>query len=197
MRITSLHLAAAMALAAASRAWGQAPPEKRALLDAPIVTVCDVLRAPLEYDGRLVKISGRLSGTDEGEWLVGERCPKALVTHGYVWPTGLWLTAPGYRGVLHLLDFKLGEDSARKFNRSYKRLWKRTPEQCMVSTLTGLFETRRDWSQFKRVYPNGTWAFTGFGHLGEAPGQLVIKSEDGVTVDPNCDSGRNPRASGN
>jgi hypothetical protein len=164
--------------------------------DGESTRVCDVLRGPLEYDGRLINIRGVLRGTDEGEWLVGEGCSGTLVTDGYVWPTGIWLTAPGYRGVLHLIDFKLDEDSGRRFSRRYKHLNKRVPENCIISTLTGLFETRRDWSKFKAVYPNGAWKLLGFGHLGEAPGQLVIKSEDDVAVDPNCSAKGKPRTSG-
>ena len=190
MRYESIRLLAAAALACMgpvqARSGSGAP-------GPPVVTVCDLMRTPLEYDGRLIQVRGRLSGTDEGEWLFGDGCPGALVTDGHVWPTAIWLTAPDHRGVLHAPDFKLDEDSGRRFNRSYKRLRRRLPEQCIVSTLTGLFETRRDWSQFKRAYPSGTWAFTGFGHLGEAPGQLVIKSEDEVAVVPNCSAGRKPR----
>jgi hypothetical protein len=190
MKYTPLQLAAVAALASAATARGQAPLGKEA--DPPIVTVCDVLRAPLDYDGHLIKIRGRLSGTDEGTWLADAGCPGALVTDGHVWPSEVWLAAPGWRFIFHPVDFQFDKKSARRFNRSYNKLRRRLPEQCIVSTLTGLFETRSNWSQFKRVYPNGTREFTGFGHLGGAPGQLVIKSEDDVAVDPNCNGGPRP-----
>jgi hypothetical protein len=133
--------------------------------DPPVVTVCDVLRAPLKYDGRLVKIRGRWYGTDEGSWLLGDGCPDVLITDGHVWPAGIALTAPGERGILHKIEFAFDEDSEHRFNRAYRRVGKRVPKQCIISTLTGLFETREDWSQHKAVYPNGTSKFIGFGHL--------------------------------
>jgi len=185
MRYHCLKLLTATALAYMGAAWSQGQ-SRNGRTNFPVVTVCDVLRTPLQYDGRLLRIRGRLSGTDEGTWLLGEKCSGTLITEGHVWPSAIWLTAPGRQEVLHPLDFQLDEESGRSFNRSYRRLRRRVPDHCIVSTLTGLFETRSDWSQFKRFYRDGTRQFTGFGHLGEAPGQLVIKSEDDVAIDPNC-----------
>jgi len=58
----------------------------------------------------------------------------------------------------------------------------------MTFTYTGLFETRPDWSSAKLHYANGSWRYVGFGHLGEAPGQRLLRSEDDVTVTPGCNS---------
>jgi len=38
-------------------------------------------------------------------------------------------------------------------------------------------------------YADGTSRYAGFGHLGEAPGQLLLKSEDDVIVTPGCAGG--------
>lgn len=189
MRHTPAWPSAFAVLTGMFHAWGQAPPVEGSA-GPPIVTVCDVLSAPLEFDGRLVRIRGRMSATDEGVWLFGDGCRSTPVTDGHIWPTAIALATPGERGVLHHVDFKFDEESQHKFDRDYRRLLKRTSENCIVSTITGLFETRRDWSRFKVVYPSGASMFVGFGHLGDSPGQLITKSEDSAEVDPNCHTKR-------
>ena len=108
MRHESMRRLAAAALTCTGPAWSQAQSRSGTPVP-PVVPVCDVLRAPLEYDRRLARIGGRLGGTEEGRWPVGEG-----VAYRYS------LTVPGYRGVLHPPDCKLDEDSARRFNRTYK-----------------------------------------------------------------------------
>jgi len=56
-------------------------------------------------------------------------------------------------------------------------------------TYTGMFETRGDWASAQMRYADGTSRYAGFGHLGEAPGQLLLKSEDDVIVTPGCAGG--------
>jgi hypothetical protein len=138
----------------------------------------------------MVTIHGTLSSTSEGAWLVDHTCPGVFVTDGYTWPSALWITGPDQRGILHSVDFQFDQESALRLRPAYKRLQKRVPEECILATLTGLFETRRDWSQSKRVYANGTQKFLGFGHLGDAPAQLVAKSWDGATAAPGCNAKR-------
>jgi hypothetical protein len=169
------------ALAAAQTKPGTEVPNKA-------LTVCDVLSAPLKYDGRMVKIRGRMSGTDEGQWLVGDDCPGVVVTEGHVWSSSIALEPPTINPALrlHPVDFKydldwefITEGKARELRRSL-------PDRCMVFTYTGMFETRADWHSAKHVYPNGTFMYMGFGHLGESPGQLLLKSEDDVKAVPGC-----------
>jgi hypothetical protein len=52
----------------------------------------------------------------------------------------------------------------------------RTLAAFIAWTYTGLFETRKEWSK----------TMNGFGHLNEAPGELIIKSEEDVAPVPNC-----------
>jgi hypothetical protein len=155
------------------------------------VSVCEILRAPLEYNGRFVTIRGRMGTTPEGRWLVAGDCPGLLTTGDHVWPSEIWLALPGGHLILHPIHFQFDEQSSRKFERRYKQLARRVPQGCIVATLTGIFETREDWSLVKMVYRNGSSQYAGFGHMGEAPGQLVTKSEDEVAADPNCGAKQN------
>jgi hypothetical protein len=87
---------------------------------------------------------------------------------------------------LHSVDFTYDWDARHRLDIKYKRLRKRVPQACLVFTYTGLFETRTDWSASKMRYANGTFKYAGFGHLGGAPAQLLLRSEDDVEAIPNC-----------
>ena len=161
--------------------------------EAPkIVTVCDILSKPLQFNGRMVTIRSRVEGTDEGGWLTGNDCPGALVTDQHTWPSEIALVA--WAGLHHPpVDFGFDADSERRANARYKELRTRAPDRCIVWTYTGLFETRTNWSESIAVYADGTSKLIGFGHGGEAPGQLIIKSVDDVSIIPNCSAGRSPK----
>ncbi len=58
---------------------------KKEASDLPILTVCEVLSKPLQYDGQLIRIRDVIKGTVEGAWFAGEQCPGVLVTEGYAW----------------------------------------------------------------------------------------------------------------
>jgi hypothetical protein len=153
-----------------------------------VLTVCEVLTHAVEYDGQLIRIQGNVGATDEGNWLVDEKCPGAVITEGYVWPSQIALVMPDIRPELrvHSVDFRFDWDSARRTKKKYWQLRRTTTDECMRWTFTGLFETRKDWAKARLTYPNGTWKFLGFGHLGESPAQLLMKSNDDVTAIANC-----------
>jgi hypothetical protein len=170
---------------------GQGRFDERSQIES--VTVCQILTDPLHYDGRLVKVSGRFTGTNEGSWIVGDGCLGVLVTEGHVWPSEIALTNPAAPPPqrLHAVDFQLDSESGRKAQKQYKRLQGAVSEECIRVSITGMFETRKDWSNAMMRYPDGTSKLAGFGHLGEAPGQLLVKSQDEVTRVPSC-SGKAP-----
>ncbi len=183
MRPTPAFLIAASAcfLARLSAAGQEAP-------GSPPLSVCEVLSDPLKYDGRIITIRDTGGATDEGAWLSSSACPGVFTTGGYRWPSMIALEVPTLAPPLrlHPVDFEYDWAAGKKFERKYRRLHRRLPDDCLRFTITGLLETRTDWSPFKRVYPNGIWEYTGFGHLGAAPAQLIMKSQDDVDTIPGC-----------
>ena len=177
------------ACAAATIAEGQRPSDGGPKIGS--ATVCEILTDPLRYDGRLLKVSGRFAGTDEGSWIVGDGCPGVFVTEGHVWPSEIALTNPEApsRQRLHTVDFQLDPESERRAHEKYQHLRETAPEKCIRVSITGLFETRKNWPDAKMKYPDGTSKYAGFGHLGEAPGQLLVKSQDEVTIVSGCPVG--------
>jgi hypothetical protein len=162
-----------------------------------ILTVCEVLSAPLKYDGHIVTIRGRLDGTNEDNWLIGDDCPGVFVTGDHVWPSVVSLAMPTIDAHLrvHPVNFQFDWEAQRRFDAKHKTIRKSVPANCLAVTYSGMFETRTDWSTAKLVYPNGAWRYAGFGHLGDAPGHLLLKSEDDIAVVPGCggDKGHSPK----
>ena len=156
----------------------------------PTLTVCDILTTPLKYDGQLVRIRGSIGATDEGTWFVDDSCSGILVTEGHIWPSQIALVMPDIRSELrlHSVDFQFDWESERRIRSKYAQLRRTVFDECISRTYTGLFETRRDWSKTKVMYRNGTRRLIGFGHLGESPGQLLLKSEDDVAAIPKCEA---------
>lgn len=179
MRILSPLLLVTFAMAQTDKASGGKP---------KLHTVCDILRAPLQYNGQIVRVRDSLDGTDEGTWLKGENCPGVLVTDGHVWPSAIFLQTPNSNPHAHIhpIPFKYDSESERRIKSKYQQLRIRLPDRCIAWTFTGLFETRQNWSEAKITYYNGTSKLVGFGHLGDAPGQLILKSTDDVEPIPNC-----------
>jgi len=146
----------------------------------PTVSVCELLAAPLEYDGKLIRIRDLTKGTDEGLWLSTNLCPGVFVTDGFEWPTLIYVIYPLDELLTRAVDFGFDWTSSERANRRYKELRRTYPDDCILWTYTGLFETRREWQMMVIGKPRG------FGHLSAAPGQLIAKSVDDVSPMPNC-----------
>jgi hypothetical protein len=158
------------------------------LLGAPVpekVTVCEVLVNPLKYDGKMILLEGEISGTDEGGWLTEVACPIPFVTGGHVWPNSIFLQGdPTDKHNVHKVDFAYDNASEQRAYAKAKRLEQKYPGKKLRWTYQGLLETRTDWAPFLARYPNGTSRYIGFGHLSEAPAQLIVKAVQDVSVAP-------------
>jgi hypothetical protein len=159
--------------------------EKKETSNLPILTVCEILSNPLQYDGKLIRIRDVIRGTDEGSWFVGDQCLDLFVTEGHAWPSLISLAVPGNPLQLHSVDFKYDFASQNRLTSKYGQLKRRVSGDCIAWTYTGVFETRKNWAgaEAKTIDP---LRLRGFGHLNAAPGQLLLKSADDVTAIPNC-----------
>ena len=162
------------------------------LLEVPdVVSVCDLLSHASRYDGRLVHVRDRVEGTDEGRWFVGDECPAVFKTNGdHVWPSSVFLATPSATVVgrtrLHEVDFEYDLAGERRLEPKIEQLRAKFGDRCLAWAYTGVFETRTNWAAAKVEYPNGTLRIIGFGHGGEAPAQLILKSFDDVSALPTC-----------
>ena len=174
-----------LALALCLSALLAAQTNKKETSSLAVLTVCEILANPLQYDGQLIQIRDVIRGTDEGAWFVGEDC-SVFETKDHTWPALIALEIPGQFPLqLHPVDFQFNFESERKIKPKYQQLKRRVTEDCIAWTYTGVFETRKDWAaaDAKTIDPGRP---RGFGHANAAPAQLIIKSVDDVTAIPKC-----------
>ncbi len=143
----------------------------------PILTVCEALDKAAEYDGKVVIVVGASSGTSEGSW-IGEDCPGELVIDGRKWSYGI-STA-----------YSLGEVDPpprlpNGFRWDKKALGEKLTQVKEATKLEVLpqYHYSDRWmaiygrleAKITRVEIRGDTriTYTGYGHLGNAPAQLV------------------------
>jgi hypothetical protein len=149
------------------------------------VTVCRALADPLKYNGKMILLEGDIFGTDEGGWLTASGCPTSFVTGGHVWPNSIFLQGdPTDKHNLHKVDFAYNDASETRALAKARSLKQQYPGKKLRWTYEGLLETRTDWESFLAKYPNGTKRYIGFGHLSEAPAQLIVKAIHDVSLAP-------------
>ena len=200
---TKALVGSVLTLVFSSEIAAQQTPEAMRL--AP-VTVCEILASPQQFNGRNVAVLGRLATTDEGWWLAEDDCGRKLVTDGHTWPNSIWLhccykPAPDPpTGSLVLDQTVLSEKLHRVRGTTKLRTEKRwfgggrsIQDGKVVSTPASLRDVREDWAvAYGRVEApselrteiggDGRLRGAGFGHLGAAPAQLVIKQKNLQTI---------------
>jgi hypothetical protein len=153
--------------------------------------VCEALAHSAQYNGKIVRIRGRVFGTDEGTWFVSNDCPGVFVTDGKVWPSNIaWTSPEDLTFILHPVDFTFDKNSLKRIDSRWRRLRKQFTDKCLEVTYTGMFESWSKDGATKRDPKGHKYRINGFGHLNSAPAQLVLKSADDVTPIPNCKPGK-------
>jgi hypothetical protein len=152
----------------------------------PRLTVCEALSHPEEYDGKIVQISDRVTGTSEWTAFTSSDCPQILVTDGKIWQSAIvWQMPRNMDLIIHPVEFTFDLESQKKVNNKLERLRRTVSSSCAVFTYTGLFEV---WSKAKarKPVPGGWQEYSGFGHLSGGGARLILKSADDVAILPAC-----------
>jgi hypothetical protein len=180
----NLHFQACVfwAVLTAPVAFGQANPVE----PVKVVTVCDILLDPSSFNGKSMVVLGRLSASDEGLWLVEEKCDRKVDTkNGGASNIMVWLEHRG-RGPSPPLAMPLiDQDSLRaKLEQAGKttKLGKHVQYQCTISYLEkdarpqcGWPEVNDEWAiVYGKVETIGDREY-GYGHLSGAPAQVVYQ----------------------
>jgi hypothetical protein len=137
-------------------------------------TICEIVRKPDFYDGKLVEVTATQSGTWEGSWLLDTHCDEAF-----------WFTTPEVAAEIASITgdtttpkarFRVVEnDDYRKFSQyanatveNFQR------EYDVTATFVGLVQRRDDF----KLSPNGFG--NGFGHMGVSEFQFVLRSVSNI-----------------
>ncbi len=149
-----------------------------------ILSVCNLIAQRDKYDGKVVTVRGELKSGTEGSWLINAtECDSRLVTKGVVWPNIVHLAYPNNRSSnpMDQADFAIDWGAEKRIGAWVLRSGFNPDRDHLIETFVGLFRTYPDLEN--RVSPNmqdGVRA--GFGHLGAAPMQLLIKTRKDPSV---------------
>jgi hypothetical protein len=145
------------------------------------LSICELFANLQAYRNKIVTIRGELISTDEGVYL-DERCPKPLVTSGFVWgnPIVIWLTQTGSSDVENRTSpmpetdvSPIADDLLKKYaTDSSVRIW---------ITVAGRLETREKFVMVLRG--DGKTVPYGYGHMNACPAQLVCYQMKDVVVE--------------
>jgi hypothetical protein len=152
--------------------------------DPDTISVCEVLREPLKYDGKIVAVRGRLDyGGGEGTWLEDDCTEKHTTAGGLEWFNLIW-TSPQPSDAAHQIAFVpiSGEHAVDNLKRFVAEILKGQERYRLWATYVGLFEAK-DYKTAVYV-TRGRPMLGGFGHLGMAPAQLFIKSIKDPMIEP-------------
>ena len=149
----------------------------------PTLSVCEALSQAQHLNGKLITLKGLLLATDEGGWLIAERCTNPFMTDDFTWSNSIYLRDPSNGGGIHPVSFTFDNRSAKQALKAAENLKRRNPGQPIYWLYEGLFETRKTWERSKLTYPSGKSRYIGFGHGGDAPAQLVTKAVIGVALE--------------
>lgn len=142
-----------------------------------VLTVCDILTSRLIYRGKIVTVRGELASSSHGSYLRTDRCPKPLLTEGFVWPNSIHIAQPGSPDV----EDRTAKDPTPKMDGESRLLLKKAQSTDRVRvTVTGRFETRLEFVLVQ--WGDGTVHGYGYGHLNLAPAQLVRYSIGDVEI---------------
>jgi hypothetical protein len=140
-----------------------------------VLSICALLMDPLTFNGKLVAVKGILR-TYQGWWLYDDQCPSHITVEGLQFENTIAVIRPTDPARIHDVQFDTDEDSLAGVRKAFGE--DSTIHPRVSATIVGVLETR---AGLKLVSPVGSpW---GFGHLGAAPAQLLLKECREVTAE--------------
>jgi hypothetical protein len=146
--------------------------------DARPVTICDVLQDPAKWNGKMVEVAGPIM-TAQNLWVMG-RCDRALEVKGSKFLTGFVLEYPSNKKLIsHKVEFDWDEESKSELYVLTEEAMR--TNRTVFATVVGMFETRIPVDSL--IDANAPYKYRGFGHMGEAPGQIIVKTVKGMRIE--------------
>ena len=139
-------------------------------------TVCEALSNLSLYNGKMIALVGRISMSNEGQWL-GEECASHLTTGDYAWPNLVWLEHDPSSETAQQADFTIDEGALRAKFESVLRSTKLRNQHDHWALVYGRLETRERLETVLSKDGKTKHGY-GFGHLAGAPAQIVYRKKD-------------------
>ncbi len=141
------------------------------------LTVCEVLDALKDYNGRLITVRGLDTGA-EGRFLAAN-CERPLVTEDFAWPSFIELHYPDR--LAKRLEFDAAYKSGQAINDAYRKMGVRKTDK-LFTTITGILYTDSDLGR-RVISRSGVRYGSGFGAGNFAPASLEVRSESDPEIE--------------
>lgn len=152
--------------------------------------ICELFRNPAAWNGRMIRVRAAIRTWEGGETepsLSGSSCTTKIKIKGHEFLNEIHLQIPEDQKLrAHDVNFRWDDSSFGRFVLLLQEVDRKNQHIC--ATVIGMFETRTplpDLIQEKRPFPDN-----GFGHLGWAPAQILVKTMRDMRIEPN--SGKGP-----
>ena len=139
------------------------------------VDACEILGDPVLWNGVMVRASGQLqsSSGEGGPWLSGKDCKSELLIKGERFANIIQLTDPqNDSDRIHRVEYTWDERSRSELRAAVAAM--RTSKERFDIEVVGTFETRVPLTLL--INENARFKDHGFGHMGAAPAQILVKS---------------------
>ncbi len=139
----------------------------------PSVSVCDVIKDPTAYRGRMVAVTGVY-------WYgLRQACAEPLVTAGHTWPSALEFVDSSEAGQTgEPVSFQTDLRSWDDLNKTVIREAKAGRRGAIWVKITGKLLAPEKYIE------DGRLVTLGYGHLGVFPAELVVESVSDIEVRP-------------
>jgi hypothetical protein len=152
-------------------------------MEIKVADVCDLFRDPVRWNGVMIQVRSPIErgAAEDGPWLTGGHCDAGIVVKGEKFPNLIYIQDPRNRKLcLHPVEFKRDQPSADAFSAILQSV--DPTKEYVWATVIGLFETRSPLGEL--IQQKRPWRYNGFGHLGGAPAQIIVKTMTDMRITP-------------
>jgi hypothetical protein len=145
------------------------------------VAICDILRDPVRWNGKMIEVTGPImSPPEDSFWVMGVGCDGVLEVKGTKFPSGFVLQHPfNKRLYYHAVDFDWDQTSRDELELLTRKAMR--TKQRVVATVVGMFETLDPIDGL--INNNSPFKYQGFGHEGGSPGQIIVKTVKNMRIE--------------
>ncbi len=143
------------------------------------VSVCDLLANPVRWEGKIIEVRAPIEAVQD-YWVTGEACSARIVVKGTTFFAGFVLRDNTSKSLTRKqVDFRWDSASVEQLNAAL--LEAETTKSHVRATVVGMFETVVPLDRL--IDEHAPFKFRGFGHMGGAPGQILVKTVKDIRIE--------------
>jgi len=143
------------------------------------IGICEILKDPAPWNGKMIEVTGPIVSVQD-YWVMGTGCDGMLEVKSTKFLSGFVLEYPSNKAThYHKVNFDWDQASRAELNTLADEA-KRTKRK-VIATVVGMFETQVPID--KLIDMTAPYKYRGFGHMGGAPGQIIVKTIKNMRIE--------------